>query len=632
MSWNTRFTLFVSAAVAVSCGQPYDPDQPDKWSSVEQELKVCQGPTVLRGIDVSSYQGNIDWAQVAASGIKFAYTKATENLGYQDAYFNHNWSGMKANGVARGAYHFFHPNVSGKQQADYYLNFVGTLSAGDLPPMLDWEISSGASAATAAANAQEFIDEIAAKTGRQTIIYTSPGIWSGFGISTNFSANPLFVAHYLFCTGGTCCPTMPSGWSSWVMWQYADNGSVPGISGNVDLDIFNGDLTALTNLGGGPMCTNPLGHPVGSGGALSAGACSGGAPAVAAPTGCGAIQSGTGLAKGSSITSCDGRFSLVMQSDGNLVQYSNGIAMWATMTQQHGEVTVMQGDGNLVVYDAGGCAIWASKTDGHNGASFAMQDDGNLVIYDTGSHALWSSGSGPMGGKPAASCGTLAAGEALAPGATLTACGGCFNLEMQSDGNLVVYQKGGGPLWASQTTMMDGFVTEVQADGNVVLVSKAGCELWSSMTGGHNGAHLSMQDDGNLVVYDTANNPIWQSASVACAGGCNCKPPPPPLDAGMGGGAGGGGGQQSGTGGGMASGTGGGSGSSDGGELGGVGGGGASASGTGGGGGGGGQPGPVKATPPTQHIDVHGTVGCSSTSGGFTAFALLALMLRRRKK
>jgi GH25 family lysozyme M1 (1,4-beta-N-acetylmuramidase) len=657
MSWpsRNRLTLFLCAALAASCGQPYDPAQPDQFASVEQELKVCQGPTVLKGIDVSSYQGNIDWAQVAGSGIKWAYAKATENLSYQDAYFNHNWSGMKNNGVVRGAYHFFHPNVSGKQQADYYLNFVGTLSAGDLPPMLDWEISGGASAATAVANAQEFIDEIAAKTGRQTVIYTSPGIWSGFGISTNFGNNPLFVAHYLFCTGGTCCPTMPTGWSSWVMWQWADNGSIPGISGNVDEDIFNGDMTALTNLGGGAVCTGPIGHPVGAGGSVTGGTCSGGAPAVTAPTGCGALTAGNGLTKGKSITSCDGRFSLIMQSDGNLVQYSNGIAMFATMTVNHGEVAVMQGDGNLVVYDSGGCPVWASKTDGHNGSSFALQDDGNLVIYDTGSHALWSSGSGPIGAKPAATCGVLAAGEALAPGSVLEACGGCFNLQMQSDGNLVVYKKNGTPLWSSATAMTDGYVAEVQADGNVVLQSKAGCFLWSSQTGGHNGAHLSMQDDGNLVVYDTGNHPLWASMTVSCQGGCNCNPPPPDGGMGTGGGAGSGGG--SGTGGGHAtgggsgtgggsmgagggvagtgggvSGTGGGSGSTGGGEFGAGGGSGSTGGGTPSATGGGMQPGPVTPKPSPDQIKVHGTVGCSSTSGGFTAFALLALLLRRRKR
>ncbi len=526
----TLIRLLLAALVLAACGQPVEGLPADDAASVEQFLSVCAGSSTLPGIDVSSYQGTINWSQVAGSGIKFGYTKATEALSYQDAYFHANWSGMKANGIARGAYHFFHPNLSGKQQADYYLAFVGTFSAGDLPPMLDWEISSGASASTAAANAQAFIDEIRAKTGLTTVIYTSPGIWSGFGITTSFSAEPLWVAHYLFCTGAGCCPTMPSGWTKWVAWQWSDKGAVPGISGNVDLDLFNGDLTALTNFGGGPVCTDPIGHGLGSGGPAT-GACSGATPATSLPGGCGSIGSGLGLQKGQSVKSCDGRFELAMQSDGNLVEYTNGIALWASHTTPDGAAAVMQGDGNLVVYSSTGCPLWASKTAGHNGAHFALQDDGNLVVYD-GSTALWSSGSGPIGAAPAASCGTVAKNEALAPGATVSACGGCFDLVMQGDGNLVVYKKGGTAIWQSHTASTDGYTTEVRSGGNVALVSKQGCELWSTNTGGHTGARLAMQDDGNLVVYDPGNNVLWQSASVSCAGGCNCNPPPPPMDAG----------------------------------------------------------------------------------------------------
>ncbi len=521
---SLRGRFLLAALLLAACGQPTG--QPgDEVASVEQFLSVCQGSQTLPGIDVSSYQGTIDWAKVAGAGIKWGYTKATENLGYQDAYFNANWSGMKAHGIARGAYHFFHPNVSGKQQADYYLNFVGTLDPGDLPPMLDWEISGGATAATAAANAQAFIDEIQARTGRTTVIYTSPGIWSGFGITQSFGQYPLWVAHYLYCTGGTCCPTMPSGWTKWIAWQWSDKGSVPGISGAVDMDLFNGSMSDLTTFGGG-ACNGPVGQGLGSGGPVS-GPCGSAAPATTAPTGCGTIGSGLGLSKGQAVTSCDGRFSFVMQSDGNLVEYANGIPLWASHTTPDGAAAVMQSDGNLVVYSSTGCPLWASNTAGHTGAHFAVQDDGNLVVYDTANKPLWASGTGSIGATPT-QCGTLAAAQGLAPGQTLAACGGCFNLVMQSDGNLVVYKKGGGSLWSSATAMTSGYTVETQTDGNVVLYSKQGCSLWSTNTGGHTGARLAMQDDGNLVVYDTANKPLWASGSVSCMGGCNCNPPPPP--------------------------------------------------------------------------------------------------------
>ena len=88
--------------------------------------------------------------------------------------------------------------------------------------------------------------------------------------------------------------------------------------------------------------------------------------------------------------------------------------------------------------------------------------------------------------QPAAACGTLAAGEALATGATLEACGGCFNLEMQADGNLVVYHNdGSGSLWASNTSAVSGSAyLALLPDGNLVMYSN-GSAMWTTNTGGH---------------------------------------------------------------------------------------------------------------------------------------------------
>lgn len=109
--------------------------------------------------------------------------------------------------------------------------------------------------------------------------------------------------------------------------------------------------------------------------------------------GCGLAHGTTVLAANDTIPSCDGRFTLYMQGDGNLVLYRNGGgALWSTETWgQPGNVAVMQDDGNLVVYSASGHPRWSSGTHGNPGAVLAMQDDGNLVIYK-GSSPLWSSG------------------------------------------------------------------------------------------------------------------------------------------------------------------------------------------------------------------------------------------------
>ena len=245
-----RPCFLVVLLLPIACGRSQQELKQHDDLSREFQTVCASGPT-LPGIDVSSYQGTINWGQVAGSGIAWAYAKATEGTGFQDRTFPGNWSGMKAAGVRRGAYHFFHPGIDGAAQANYFLNYVGPIGAGDLPPMLDWEVSDGVSGATASANARAFIDTVTARTGKVTVIYTSPGLWNGFGAS-GFGAQPLWVANYFNCYCNTgVCPNTPSGWSSWVMWQYSDRAAIPGISGGVDKDEFNGDLAALDAFAGG---------------------------------------------------------------------------------------------------------------------------------------------------------------------------------------------------------------------------------------------------------------------------------------------------------------------------------------------------------------------------------------------
>lgn len=111
------------------------------------------------------------------------------------------------------------------------------------------------------------------------------------------------------------------------------------------------------------------------------------------PAGCGILASGASLANGQSVTSCDGRFTLVIQGDGNLVLYQAGVgALWANHVYGAGHTLHMQGDGNLVVYNNIGQARWHTYTYGQNGAYLAVQNDGNVVVYSTTSQPLWWTG------------------------------------------------------------------------------------------------------------------------------------------------------------------------------------------------------------------------------------------------
>ncbi|MCG5077428.1 GH25 family lysozyme [Paraburkholderia tagetis] len=205
---------------------------------------VCPGSTTLQGVDVSSFQGTIDWNAVAKSGIQFAYARVGDGT-TPDTMFDVNYAGIKAAGLARGAYQFLEPSQDPAAQAALILQKVGP---GDLPPALVVEVTSGQSAATIAATIQAWVTTVQNATGRPPIIYTAASFWNSAVGSSAFGGDPLWVANL-----GVNCPTLPIGWSNWTFWQYADNGLVSGISGGVDLDKFNGSLADLNNLKGGHL-------------------------------------------------------------------------------------------------------------------------------------------------------------------------------------------------------------------------------------------------------------------------------------------------------------------------------------------------------------------------------------------
>lgn len=205
--------------------------------------EVCAAGTTLQGIDVYNGDGTINWTNVKASGITFAYVEATDGNSYTDPEFATYWTGMKAAGVIRGAYLFFEPDIPGVDQANYFVNVMGTLQPGDLSPVVDVEVTDSESAANIVTNLTECINELQALTGRVPIIYTYTAFFADYvGGSTNFSAYPLWIANY-----GITCPTLPAGWTNWVFWQYSTTGTVSGIltPSSVDLDEFNGSMSDL---------------------------------------------------------------------------------------------------------------------------------------------------------------------------------------------------------------------------------------------------------------------------------------------------------------------------------------------------------------------------------------------------
>jgi lysozyme len=232
---------------ATGCDQ--SPDL--RYDSRGSALQVCAPGPTLPGIDVSYWQGTINWDQVAADGIEFAFIRVSDGTTTYDTEFQRNWSEAKRVGIIRGVYQFFRPSQDPVAQADLLISEIGgSMEPGDLPPVVDVETGSGLSRATVAARLQEWIDRVESVLGVEPIIYTSPGVWGNYVNSSAFGDYPLWVAHYY-----VSCPTMPTGWDDWEFHQYTDSGHVAGISGGVDRNDFNGDLADLQALTyGDPVC------------------------------------------------------------------------------------------------------------------------------------------------------------------------------------------------------------------------------------------------------------------------------------------------------------------------------------------------------------------------------------------
>jgi GH25 family lysozyme M1 (1,4-beta-N-acetylmuramidase) len=209
---------------------------------------VCPGPNVTEGIDISEWQGSIDWAAVK-SAKAYAIIRVSDGT-YQDKTFNFNWATAKNVGILRGVYQFFEPGGDPIVQANLLLSKMGPMTPGMLPPMLDVEASGGQSPATIEAHIQQWVDHVKNATGRDPIIYTGSWFWNPKVQSNNQTYLPL--AHAQYCNN--CCPNLPAAWTTWAIWQYSSTGKVPGIGGNVDLDKWNGDLASVQKFCGLGNC------------------------------------------------------------------------------------------------------------------------------------------------------------------------------------------------------------------------------------------------------------------------------------------------------------------------------------------------------------------------------------------
>ena len=213
----------------------------------------------LEGIDVSTFQGTINWADVAADGIDFAYARATYGRlsSGTDEQYARNKERAEASGVPFGAYHFAYPDNTANDAILEAGNFVdfADLGPANLIPVLDIEEHGGLGPKKLRKWVKAWLFEVEARTGVKAMIYTSPNFWKERMGNPRWFANNgyrLWIAHW-----HAAKPTVPAGkWSGrgWTLWQYDNCGTVAGIDGCVDLDRFKGtniDILRMSNNGGG---------------------------------------------------------------------------------------------------------------------------------------------------------------------------------------------------------------------------------------------------------------------------------------------------------------------------------------------------------------------------------------------
>ncbi|MBC6111505.1 glycoside hydrolase family 25 protein [Pedobacter fastidiosus] len=198
----------------------------------------------IHGIDVSYYQGKINWQKVKEMKedevkISFAFIKATEGILQVDPYFQRNWREAPKAGIICGAYHFFRPKRDGKTQAKFFLQVVN-IEKGDLPPVVDIETLDGVSPLRMRLELSDFLTYVEMKTKVRPIIYTGLKFYED-NLQGKLDEYPFWIAHYYQ-------PKLRLDKSRWKFWQHSDKAKINGIGHIVDFNAFNGDSTALAEM------------------------------------------------------------------------------------------------------------------------------------------------------------------------------------------------------------------------------------------------------------------------------------------------------------------------------------------------------------------------------------------------
>ncbi len=215
-----------------------------RWRALYGDEKYPQGYEI-HGIDISHYQGDIDWAKlrggtVTGCPLRFVMIKATEGSSKIDDKFHDNFREALEHGFIRGAYHFWSIKSSATVQADFFIDNIA-LERGDLPPVLDIESKPAAQATEDfQADVLTWLTRIEQHYHAKPIIYTYRKFKEQYLSAPIFDDYPYWIAHYYVDQVDYDGP--------WKFWQHTDVGRLPGIKGYVDLDVYNGSFYDLQQM------------------------------------------------------------------------------------------------------------------------------------------------------------------------------------------------------------------------------------------------------------------------------------------------------------------------------------------------------------------------------------------------
>jgi lysozyme len=197
---------------------------------------------LIHGIDVSRYQGRIDWDNLGKINktypVEFVLIRATMGAIGEDKEFPRNWKAAKRKGLVRGAYHYYNPNVNSSLQAENFMLTVD-LASGDLRPVLDIEkVSSVQNIENLRKGIRNWMELVEEHYGVKPILYTYASFYKEY-FEGHFDDYPLWVANYNRVN-------KPIRGEDWIFWQHSETGTIDGIKGYVDLDLFEGDREDLS--------------------------------------------------------------------------------------------------------------------------------------------------------------------------------------------------------------------------------------------------------------------------------------------------------------------------------------------------------------------------------------------------